>query len=91
MQGKCCILPLATKKIKSMYKAGRGKNFDFKTISNDTVMVFKKGEHFVLTEKEFKNNFRIKNIHQDILGGDTNGTKYDNKCYSKTKERGHRK
>ena len=40
-------------------KFGRGKKFEFKFISEDKVLVYKKGVELVLTKDEFYKNFEI--------------------------------
>lgn len=82
MKGKCIALPNSTTKIKKTYGAGREKRFNFKSIGDDTVPIYNKGQQFITTKEEFFNNFKI--YTDKKLGGDNNGIKYNSKCSNKT-------
>lgn len=59
--GRCRIKPGSINKlVKGInLKCGRGKNFDYKYISESKVIVYKKGINFMLNTKELEKYFYI--------------------------------
>lgn len=58
--GKCRILPGSINKLNKVYGAGRGKRFNYKMIGDCKVLVYGKGQRFIITLEEFYNNFEIR-------------------------------
>lgn len=57
--GKCKVKPNSAHKIKKAFESGRGKKFNFKFITDDKVIVFKKGVECFITATELNDYFEI--------------------------------
>lgn len=57
--GKCRILPGSINKFNKVYGSGRGKRFNFKLVGDYKVLVYGKGQQFIITLEEFYKNFEI--------------------------------
>lgn len=58
-QGKCNLKYEKMNELRAQVEFGRGKRFEYKVITNNLVLIFKKGIEFYLTEEQFRNYFEV--------------------------------